>query len=468
MVRITPTQGRFDAALTSVATDMRKPVFVDNAVHYAKIKPSSAGNDTITIEARNKENYDVATEKTYSLIESESSILLTHSETDGHSLKSALWTSKGKNSPTSLLYSVKEPSTRLVGKSENATANGLRMELRNMKGRTLKDVGFDDDAIRFGQLVDVGFRTTDLAVKIANDASGTLTAVSIGDSLAMPNSAYRRKHSTSFLATDYNNVNLITAMRYIARHDNGIPFYNRFGVLMYVPINYFSRTDFLDATVRLGNKHKNPVNSTENKVSVQGRKLAVNEDVIITMDDRSKQQGKYSNDVIENVSPTFDASVTSIQQARTVARKMLKANSLLEGQLTSERHPDKWNLRPGDTVVYDGKKRLIVGAVHRLSDKTSDFTMIGADSGIQGILQGILEGGITEGSIVNPSKEQITKENFSFFADMDITILPILTVRHVDGGGFLIGQNSNRGAIGGNNKTIGLNKGDPIVVRGEM
>ena len=127
MVRITPTQGRFDAALTSVATDMRKPVFVDNAVHYAKIKPSSAGNDTITIEARNKENYDVATEKTYSLIESESSILLTHSETDGHSLKSALWTSKGKNSPTSLLYSVKETSTRFVCKSETATANVLRM-----------------------------------------------------------------------------------------------------------------------------------------------------------------------------------------------------------------------------------------------------------------------------------------------------------------------------------------------------
>ena len=467
MVRITPTQGRFDATLTSVATDMRKPVFVDNAVHYAKIEPSSTGSDIVTIEKRNNENYDIATEKTYRLVENESAIILTHKETDGHSLKSAIWTGKGKNAPTSLLYSVERPSVRLVGKSESVTSNGLRMELRNMKGKSLKDVGFNDDLVRFGQLVDVGFRTTDLAVRIANDVSGTLTAVSIGDSLTAPNSAYRRKHSTSFLATDFNNVNLMTAMRYISRHDNSIPFYNRYGVLMYVPINYFSNIDFLDADTRLGNKHKNPVNNSENRVSVRGRSLAVNDDIVVSMDDRSKQQGKYTNDVIENITPTFDASVTSIQQARAVARSMLKANNTLDGKIESQRHPGKWHLRPGDIVIYDNKKRMIVNVTHRLSDRTSDFAMVSEDSGLQGVLQGILEGGISEGSIVNPSKEQITKENFSFFSDLELVIVPIITSRYV-ADGFLIGKNSNRGAIGGNNKTIGLNKADPVILRGDM
>ena len=467
MVRITPTQGRFDTTLTSVATDMRKPVFVDNAVHYAKIEPSSTGSDTITIEGRNKENYDIATEKTYHLVESESSILLTHEETDGHSLKSAIWTGEGKNIPSSLLYSVNEPNIRLKAKSESATANGLRMELHNMKGRSLKDIGFKDDSIHFGQLVDVGFRTTDLAVRIANDISGTLTAVSIGDSMTMPNSAYRRKHSTSFLATDFNSVNLITAMRYISRHDDNIPFYNRHGILMYVPMNYFSNIDFLDASTRLGDKHKNPVNNAENRVSVRGRKLAVNDDIVVSMDDRSKQQGKYSNDVIESISPVFDASVTSIQQARAVARNMLKANNTLDGKITSQRHPGRWNLRPGDIVMYDGKKRMIVNTTHRLSDTTSDFTMVSEDSGLQGVLQGILEGGISEGSIINPSKEQVTKENFSFFSDLEIIVVPFITSRYV-ADGFLIGQNSNRGAIGWSNKTIGLNKADPVTIRGEL
>ena len=468
MVRITPTQGRFDDTLSDVATDMRKPVFVDNAVHYAKIEPRSEGKSKVTIEARNAENYDLATEKAYSLIENESAVMLTHRETEGHTLKSVIWSGKGKNSPTPLMYSEKTPSIRLIGKSESVTNTGIRMELRNMKGRTLKELGFDDDAVHFGQLLDIGFRTTDLAIKAANDASETLTAVSIGDSMTTPNSSYRRKHSTSFLATDFNNVNLITAMRYISRHDNGIPFYNRFGILMYVPINYFSNISVLEKNLRMGSKHKNPVNDGENRVSVQGRRLAVNEDLIVTMDDRSKQQGKFSNDVIENITPTFDASVTSVQQARRVARKMLKANNLLDGKITSEKHPHHWNLRPGDIVFYDGKRRMVVGAIHRLSDSTSDFVLVSDDSGLQGILQGILEGSISEKSIRNPDVSQIKQENFSFFANMDVHITPIITARFVDGGGYLIGRNANRGQIGGNNKTIGLNKGDPIIMRGEM
>ena len=49
MMRIAHTQGRFDASLTTVATDVRKPVFVDNAVHYAKIESRSDGKNRVTI-----------------------------------------------------------------------------------------------------------------------------------------------------------------------------------------------------------------------------------------------------------------------------------------------------------------------------------------------------------------------------------------------------------------------------------
>ena len=67
MVRITPTQGHFDTSLDTMATKLRAPVFVDNALHYAKVESSSEGNK-VTIENNNAENYDLATEKAYSVV----------------------------------------------------------------------------------------------------------------------------------------------------------------------------------------------------------------------------------------------------------------------------------------------------------------------------------------------------------------------------------------------------------------
>ena len=469
MMRIAHTQGRFDASLTTVATDVRKPVFVDNAVHYAKIESRSDGKNRVTIEARNAENYDIATEKAYSMVESESAVTLTHRETDGHSLKSTIWTTKGQNSTIPLLYSENDPSKRIRGDTSSTTSTGVRVELRNMKGRTLDGIGFSDDTVHFGQLLDVGFRTSDLVMKIADDATGTLTAVSIGDSMTNPNSTHRRKHSNSFLATDFNNVNLITAMRYIARHDNGIPMYDRFGVLMYVPLNYFSKVKVMDDTERFGNKNSNPVDNADNRVAVQGRQIALNENLTVTMDDREKQQGKNDHYVVETITPTFDASITSNQQARKVARKMLKASNLLAGQITTNGHPHKWDLRPGDIVYYAGERKMIVRASHSMLNAVSNFTFLSQDAGLDGILQGILEGGVTESSTTNSDKTgQITEENFSFFSDMEVRTIPIINVRYVSAGGYLIGRNANRGQIGGAHKTIGLNKDPIITMRGEM
>jgi len=468
-MRIAHTEGRFDASLTTVATDVRKPVFVDNAVHYAKIDSRSDGKNRVTIETRNAENYDVATEKAYSMVESESAVTLTHRETDGHSLKSTIWTSKGKNSTIPLLYSEMNPSKRLRGDTSTVTNTGVTVELRNLKGKSLTDIGFDDDAVHFGQLLDVGFRTSDLVVKIANDVTGSLTAVSIGDSMTNPNSSYRRKHTNSFVATDFNNVNLITAMRYISRHDNGIPMYNRFGVLMYVPLNYFSNIKVMDDTLRFGNKNSNPIQNAENRVSVQGRQIALNENLTVTMDDREKQQGKNDNYVVETIDPVFDASVTSNQQARRVARKMLKANNLLSGSVTSQGHPHQWDIRPGDVVYFGGERRMVLSATHSMLSGTSNFSFLSSDTGLDGVLQGILEGGITEASTTNADTTgQITEENFSFFSDMEVRAIPIINIRYVSAGGYLIGRNANRGQIGGSYKTIGLNKDPMISMRGEM
>jgi len=49
MTLIQSSVGRFDTTLTSVMNDVRQPVFVDNAVHYAKIQPQSSNKSKITI-----------------------------------------------------------------------------------------------------------------------------------------------------------------------------------------------------------------------------------------------------------------------------------------------------------------------------------------------------------------------------------------------------------------------------------
>ena len=46
---IQSSKGRFDSSLTDVMTDVRQPVFVDNAVHYAKYEPKSNARSKITI-----------------------------------------------------------------------------------------------------------------------------------------------------------------------------------------------------------------------------------------------------------------------------------------------------------------------------------------------------------------------------------------------------------------------------------
>lgn len=480
MARMRNSNGAFDTSLTTIATKSRKPVFVDNAVHFAKVEPRSSGKSRVTIEQKNAETYYVATEKSYSIAESESAVTLSHEETAGHTLKSTVFSTRGKNVSTPLLYSADEPSKRIVGNTSTMTSNGLRINLRNMKGRKLSDIGFSTDRVRMGQIVDVGLRTTDLAIELADSLSGTVTAFSIGNPMRSTNTnRQRRTVSNVFLAADFKNINLLSALRFVSRHDNRIPMYDRYGVLQYVPYNAASTIRSIDANVRLGDKDTNPVENSENRITVQGKPIALNDNLLLTMDDREKQQGRFDNDIVEGVSPVFDASITNRQQARRVARQILKTNSLFTGSITSNGHPELWDLRPGDTVFYDSSKYSVLEVRHRMADLNSDFVFLNADIGIEGVFQGIIEGSVSASNDSGDEKvNQIVDENFSFFEGFEINVVPIITVTHVASTGLLIGGNTNRGKIGGavtigpgvtgDIRSIGLNKSTPLVVRGEM
>ena len=208
--------------------------------------------------------------------------------------------------------------------------------------------------------------------------------------------------------------------------------------------------------------------NTENRITVQGEPIALNEQLIFTMDDAARQQGKYDTDILENTTPIYDASISTIQSAKRVARQILKANSIMKGAIVTKGHPDTWDIRPGDMVEYNGTTYIVMESKHRLSDKMSDFTFLTLDTGIEGVLQGITSGSISRGSIENPDKSsQITDENLSFFDSLDVHIMPIITVRQVSSNGLLIGKNDDRGRIGKNYEPMGLNKSAEVVMRGE-
>ncbi len=324
---IQSSKGRFDETLTDIMNDVRQPVFVDNAVHYAKSEPRSSAKTRVTIEAVNADNYELASERTYTISESESSLTLTHTEANGHTLKSDIFSSKGKNAITKLLFGTNE---RVLTGTTTSTASGLQADVRNLKGTTLKGLGFDDTEVRLGQSVDIGFRTTDLALRVGDEVNDSLNAITIGSPTTVTKMGNnRRKSSNSFLAADFNGVNLATALRYISRHDNRVIKFDRYGNLNYVPFNHADVSRAIEYNVRFGNKETNPIENVENRITVKGIPIAVNEDLIFTMDDRSKQQGAHDIDVIENTSPSFDASITNITRAKTVARQILKANSTL-------------------------------------------------------------------------------------------------------------------------------------------
>ena len=463
---IQSSKGRFNEVLSDVMTDIRQPVFVDNAVHYAKSEPKSNAKTKVTIEAVNADNYEIASERTYAITESESSLLITHTEADGHTLKSDLFSSKGKNAITKLLFG--KDKERILTSTTSSTALGLRADIRNMRGSTLKQLGFDDIEVRLGQNVDIGFRTTDLALRVGDAINDSLKAITIGAPITITKmSANRRKNSNTFLAADFNGVNLATALRYISRHDNRIIKFDRYGNLNYVPFNYADVSRTIQANVRFGNKETSPIESVENRITVKGLPLAVNEDLVFTMDDRAKQQGAHDVDIVENTTPLFDASITNLTRAKTVARQILKANATLSGSIRSQGHPNYWELRPGDIVEYDGNRLSVLEARHTLSG-LSDFVFLNADSGLEGVLQNIREGSITTSSLTRPDKtNQIMSENFSFFNSMEVVITPTIKVITSNEAGLLIGRNSDRGRLGGNYKTIGMAKDDGVIIEGE-
>ena len=457
--------GRFSTDMDSIMDHVRKPVFVDNAVHHAKVEVSSGIKNKITIEDNNSSTFQVMPETRYDIVEGESSIQITHKETAGHSSLAVPFLGDNVLSATNkpmLVYNADVPSQRLAISTVEDSNIGILMNLRNMKGKTLDSLGLIQREVNLGQPIDVGLRTTDLAIRLSQQVTGGINSVNLGGNLSNTNNNNgRRRHSNRFIGQDFTNVNLMTALRYIARHDSHMILLDRFGNLLYIPITFSESNRTISVNFRSGAKQANPIDNTPNRVTVQGDSMALNDLVIVSVDDTERQSG-VNGEVREDPSPVMDMTVNTTKAAKRVARQILRGLSLVRGSISSEGHPDITDLRPGMTVSYGGEDRVITEIKHMPLTKMSDITMMNVDTGIEGVLQSISEGATSVSSTDAPlTYVQIVDENLSMFGKIELRISTQITERGVNNTAFLIGGvkgTKDRGKIGGTGLPIGANK----------
>ena len=466
------TVGRFNTNVSEVMDHVRKPVFVDNAIHHARIDTRATGKSEVTIEKSNVTTFQVTPERKYTSIERESALQISHFRTPGHRYTGNPFFQDGVLSDTNqpyLIYDSDQPSSRLLPSTNEASSIGRILNLKNMKNRTISDIGFSGSAVHFGQPIDVGLRTTDLAMKVGKDVVGDLASLNIGLPRKPSNTNKTRKmHTTKFLGQDFNGVNLKTALKFISRHDSRMVLLDKFGNLLYIPYKFSETSREVPQNLRMGGNKTDPVDDLPNRVAVKGRERALNDVVYALLDDGEKQSGE-EGEIIEAPDPIVDLSVSTLQGARRVARQILKANSLSSGAMKSDGHFALTDLRPGMSVNYKNDNRVISEARHYLHTGLSDIVMLNIDTGLEGVLQGIQEGAVVSNSATNPVKstQQQTIE-LGFFGRVNVNITAYITQQGVASTGLLLGGvkgTKQRGMIGkSGGLPIGRNKGQRIVV----
>jgi len=466
--------GRFNTDMPAVMDHVRKPVFVDNAVHHAKVERGLGVQAKVTIENSNSSTFQVMPETRYNIVEGESSIQITHKETAGHSTTAVPFLGDNILSPTNkpmLVYNANSPSQRLtISTLESNTFFGISMNLNNMQGKTLDSIGFNSREVNLGQIIDVGIRTTDMAIRLGQQATlGGLNSFNIGRNMGSTNNNNGRKlHSNHFLGQDFTNINLMTALRFIGRHDNRTVMMDRFGNMLYVPISFSESTRFIDANVRFGPKQENPIANTPNRITIQGLPMALNDSVVITVDDTESQSG-VNGEIREAADPVIDYTVRTKNAARSIGRQILRGHTLTTGSINSAGHVGITDMRPGMTINYGGQNRVLTEIKHLPLLGLSDITLLNIESGIEGVLQGISEGAtFVTGEEAPLTYIQIAEDNIAMFGKIQLRITTQITEREVGTTTLLIGGvkgTKTRGKIGGIGLPIGSNKSKITTVR---
>jgi len=395
--------------------------------------------------------------------------LLSHNKTHGHSSEVNIYTPSGVNTTSRLLYDSNNTSKRLYRDDIDNLSKKIRLNLSNMDNQSFADLELGD-TFHLGQPIDVGLRTSDLVMELASEVDGSVSSISIGEPMTVTNAySQRRKHSHTFSAFNFNNFNLMVAMKILSRRDNRVLEYDNFGNLLFVPFNYSKQYHIVEKNLRFGSENTNPIDDTLNRVTVKGSVIALNDENIITLNDGDRQQGRFDSNIIENSKPIVDLSLMGQNDVTKAARQILKANNLMRESISTQGHPDLWYLRPGDIVMYGENKYVIMEAQHSLIDRMSNLKFLSLQAGVETVLQSIEENAVSSINVKSENlKEQMIMENLNFFNEVTITTKVNVITNVVTDTGVILGGNSNRVGLGATAETIGMNKSTRSVAVGDV
>ena len=410
--------GRLSADNDAIMKVIRPPVFVDNAVTVGQYQ---SGKTQPTIKRMSSTDFQPTTGRAMEVVEQEDGMVLVSAQRPGHSYKGSpyfLDSTLVSAERMPLLYAgTNDPSQRLVPASVSAATQGSYVLLESMTDRSFGDIGFTENQVMTMHPVDIGLRTSDLAMKLGSSVASNLAAVTVSRPPKTTMTSSRAQHSTNFLAAPFHGVNLITALRFVGRTSGRIVFASRFASLMFMPFTYSDRPITINTMFRMGNDSQGTVFDSVNRVVVIGKQRGLNAAIVVTMEDRSTQGTQDDETVREMVRPVHDSSLSNVAAARKMAREIIRSNNTFKTSRTLDGLPGVWYARAGDTVITsdDGNSNLILTITHDTIGRTSDLSLLNVDSGLQGVLQHIEEDIVSSRPLDIPERTAgLVKSDMSF------------------------------------------------------
>ena len=394
---VTVDGGKQDAVKDTVGSRISSPSFVDNALHHAIYKKGTdVTGRQYTVTKPLQSDFQVTHGKRYGFTEEEESLLLTHQVAPGVKSQVPAFFNTVRmqtgNIPPVLLFA---GDSNVCSYSITTADKGSRLNLRNLKGKTLKQLGMDTsvDSLRTGQLVNVGLRTTDIALRLFKDKDTRLNSVGLtrafSGSSVRADSPYKGastpKHSVVFFSGNLIATSVPNALRALARHDFYSLRVDRFGNFLYTSQGFGVKdaliTDQIVDDITVGS-----VIDVPNRMTVKGVSVAINDNNEITLDDTESQkiEGSVKAQSIQ------DPTATNISATKRSAKQMLRLSNKAKGSMRLGGIPNVYSLMPGDVVTFQEKnttsKQAIINVSHDITTGRSDVSLISYDVGLERVL----------------------------------------------------------------------------------
>ena len=383
----------------AVGSQVSSPTFVDNAVHHAvySVSTDATTGKFSSVARPDSTDFQPTLPKTYSYEERSASLLLKHSRAGGVNHDTPTFFNNNQlvtgSTPPLYLFSGDD---RLLPASVTTDSKGSIINFNNMRGETLSSLGMDSDLpLRAGQVVDVGLRTSDLAMRLFSGKKHSLNSVSVGQSFSGPRistsvtdkSSTLFRHSGSFVSKDLRSLTLVNALRCLARHDHYTVYNDRFGNFIYAP-NGFLQSDRRISNKLAANVQTDPISDASNRVIVTGPRVALNSDNEAHVDDAELQK----RDGVIKTQTYQDPTANTRRAARATANQVLRLNRKGQGAIKNSGQLDAWDLQPGTVVSFvhpttnEDMRAAIVECTHVMSTRLSSLRMLSYEMGISDLL----------------------------------------------------------------------------------